>query len=195
MPNWCANTVKISHVSKDMMARVIKACNGQDHEHGLLQEFFPCPAELTNTVAGSVGAQGSPEQDDLELREELNLRKYGHKNWYDWQVSNWGTKWDICEACAEVEDEGYAATLTFDTAWSPPVQAYEKLMELGFIIKAFYYEPGMCYTGIWEDGNDQCIEYSTMSSDEVEAALPKELDEMFQISQSIAEYEQEEENE
>lgn len=190
MPNWCNNVVEISHVSKDMMARVIKAAQASGDEPGLLAEFFPCPEDL-QIVAGSVGAKGSPEQEALELQEDINVKRYGFKNWYDWQVANWGTKWDICEASCTAADDGYAATLSFDTAWSPPIAAYEKLMELGFTIKAFYYEPGMCYAGVWEDGNDNFYEYGGMNSDAVAAEFPKELDEMFCISESMSEWEEE----
>lgn len=189
MPNWCNNVLEISHVSKDMMARVIKSC--EDTDSGLLSEFFPCPQTLKDTVAGSVGAKGSPEQEALELQEDINVKKFGFKNWYDWQVANWGTKWDICEATITPSDDGYAATMSFDTAWSPPVAAYEKLLDLGFTIRAYYYEPGMCYAGIWVDGDDQFYEYSDMSSEQVAEEFPQELDEMFCISESMAEWEAE----
>jgi len=190
MPNWCNNVLEISHVSKDMMARVIKSAEAKGDEPGLLGEFFPCPKEL-QIVAGFVGPKGSPEQDALELQEDLNIKKFGYKNWYDWQVNEWGTKWDICEPTIDVQDDGYQATLSFDTAWAPPVQAYAKLEELGFTIKAYYYEPGMCFAGIYEDGHDDCIEYSSMDSSQVAESFPKELDEMFCISESMAEYEAE----
>jgi hypothetical protein len=35
----------------------------------------------------------------------------------------------------------------FDTAWAPPVNAYEKLVEMGFGVEAMYYEGGMGYAG------------------------------------------------
>ena len=189
MPNWCNNVLEISHVSKDMMARVIKSAEAKGDEPGLLGEFFPCPKEL-QIVAGSVGVQGSPEQEALELQEDLNRKKFGYANWYDWQVNEWGTKWDICEASVTPEPDGYKATLSFDTAWSPPIQAYAKLEELGFTIKAYYYEPGMCYAGIYEDGEDDCYEYSAMDSSQVAEEFPKELDEMFCISESMADWEE-----
>jgi hypothetical protein len=127
----------------------------------------------------------------LELQEDINVKKFGFKNWYDWQVANWGTKWDICEATITPSDDGYSATLGFDTAWSPPIAAYEKLLDLGFSIRAYYYEPGMCFAGIWEDGVDDFYEYSDMTSAQVAEEFPTELDEMFCISESMAEWEEE----
>ena len=81
--------------------------------------------------------------------------------------------------------------LGFDSAWSPPIAAYEKLTEMGFRIRAMYSEPGMCYAGVWEDGVDDYYEYSGMSSTEVAEQLPVELDEAFCISESMAEWEEE----
>jgi hypothetical protein len=67
----------------------------------------------------------------------------------------------------------------------------ERLTELGFTVKLYYYEPGMCFAGIWEDGIDSYYEYSDMSAAEVAECFPKELDEMFCISESMAEWEEE----
>jgi len=85
--------------------------------------------------------------------------------------------------------------LTFDSAWAPPTGAYEKLEDLGFSIRAMYYEPGMCFAGIWENGNDDYYEYGDMSSEQIAEELPVELDEAFCISESVAEYEEEENQE
>jgi hypothetical protein len=68
----------------------------------------------------------------------------------------------------------------------------ERLVEMGFGVKLYYYEPGMCFAGIWEDGNDDYYEYGSMRSDEVAETLPAELNEMFCISDTVAEYEAEE---
>lgn len=187
MPNWCNNVVKMTAISKDMIDRVVKSA-----EDGLLQEFIPCPQELLDTVAGSVGADGSPEQQALEDQQTINRKKYGYPTWYEWKIANWSTKWDLTDCTAEVEDEGYAVTLTFDTAWSPPIEAYAKLEEMGFTIKAYYYEPGMQFAGVWEAGSDDCYQ-DWGDAKGAEAMLPKELDEQFAISESQAEWEEEDE--
>jgi hypothetical protein len=51
-------------------------------------------------------------------------------------------------------------TLSFDTAWGPPVAFYAKMTELGFDIDATYYEEGMQFAGHYtsEDG-DYSVEY------------------------------------
>ena len=47
------------------------------------------------------------------------------------------------------------ATMSFDTAWSPPIGLYERLQVLGFYVRASYFEPGMGFAGRWIDGDDQ----------------------------------------
>jgi len=82
--------------------------------------------------------------------------------------------------------------LTFDSAWAPPTNAYEKLMAMGFQIRAMYYEPGMGFCGVWDNGQDDEYSLGGLNSDEVAELLPPELDEAYGISESIAEYEDEE---
>jgi hypothetical protein len=62
---------------------------------------------------------------------------------------------------------------------------------LGFTVRAYYYEGGMCYAGIWEDGQDDYYDLSGMDSAQVKEQLPTELDEMFCISEYMAEWEEE----
>ena len=181
MPNWCNNVVEIKHTDPAMIERVREAFN----KGALLNEFIPCPAELHEHDA--------PVRDG-ELAKRF-VEQYGASDWYNWQVQNWGTKWDIGADGYEADDmgtdHGHGLILTFDSAWSPPTGAYERLMELGFTIKAYYYEPGMCFAGIWEDGDDDFYEYTDMDSNEVAEEFPRELDEMFCISESMAEWEEE----
>jgi len=54
-----------------------------------------------------------------------------------------------------------------------------------------YYEPGMAFAGIWEDGSDDFYEYGGMNSEQIAETLPEALDEAFCISESVAEWEEE----
>jgi hypothetical protein len=80
----------------------------------------------------------------------------------------------------------------FDSAWSPPIGAYDKLVELGFTVDAYYYEGGMAYAGTYSDGNDDSISLEGMTADEIEQDYP-DLNEAFGISESMREYEEPEE--
>jgi len=190
MPNWCNNTVEIYHEDPAMLERVRVAFK----DGRLLDEFIPVPEEL-RIVAGCVGDANDPEQIKLVEQTEANVEKYGYGNWYDFCVNEWGTKWDIGADGAEAQDIPGGLMLSFDSAWAPPTGAYEKLEDLGFSIRATYYEPGMCFAGIWENGNDDYYEYGSMSSEEVRETMPVELDEAYCISEYLAECEEEEKEE
>jgi hypothetical protein len=160
-------------------------------EGKLLEEFCPVPKSL-HIVAGMVGEKGSPEQIDLEAQEQANLKEHGYKTWYDYCVNEWGTKWDVGgDDLGPAQDIPGGLIMQFDSAWAPPCMAYEKMMDLGFSIRATYYEPGMAFCGIWEDGNDDFYEIGDMTADQVEEMLPEFLDESYGISECIREYEEE----
>jgi hypothetical protein len=84
--------------------------------------------------------------------------------WYNWCVNNWGTKWDIGSDNGEVHGLNPTivdneATMSFDSAWSPPIGLYKELVLRGFRVIASYFEPGMGYCGVWTDGDDLYTEY------------------------------------
>lgn len=132
MPNWCLNKLTVSHTDKAAMDRFVKAYN----KGALCNEFLPIP-------------EGYLEDG----------------RWYDWCVANWQTKWDVGSDNNEAHGlnptvVGNQATMTFDSAWSPPIGLYERLVELGFDVEATYWEPGMAYCGLWQDGEDHYVGYT-----------------------------------
>jgi hypothetical protein len=154
----------------------------------------PMPEEL-NITSGRLG--DGEEQRELERKTAENLEKHGFANWYDFNVAKWGTKWEIGGNGDEAErdEDGLGFSALFDSAWSPPIAVCEALVEQGFEVVLYYYEPGMGYCGKFEDGNDEYYEYSGENSNTVRAAIGSDLDDMFGISESMAEYEAENEQE
>ena len=190
MPNWCNNTVEIYHDDPAMIERARKAFN----DAKFLNEFVPVP-EALQIVAGRVGADDNPEQIKLQEQTMLNLSTYGYATWYDYCVNEWGTKWDVGGDGYEAQDIPGGLMLTFESAWAPPVAAYDKLEAQGFRIRAMYYEPGMGFAGVYEDGHDHYYEYGGMNSAAIAEELPAELDEAFGISEDVAQWEAENEEE
>jgi len=199
MPNWCSNTLTISHPDREMMKRVIEAYN----KNRLLDEFIPIPLELKEgamNLDALMKIRNWEYKKELDaVREELNKKYFGYKDWYDYSVAKWGTKWDIgCGDAYETKKlkdlDKNTITLGFDSAWSPPIEAYEKLCEMGFSIRAYYYEGGCAYCGVWEDGVDE--EYSIEGNSEwVKENIPQEIDYEFAISDNMAQWESENEEE
>lgn len=183
MPNWCSNIATLRHNDTTVIDKIEQA-------DGVLQALIPCPEELLNDELTTWG-HGDEEKQRDQLRQEM-IRKYGYQSWYDWNIANWGTKWDLSDVTKTRIDDN-TIQLNFDSAWSPPTEAYERLQEEGFEILAYYYEPGMCFAGIWNNGIDEC--YSNWGDSEgARNTLPQELDDTFAISEQQAEWEAENED-
>jgi len=190
MPNWCNNNLTLTHEDPAMIQRAADALLRGE----FLNEFCPVPADL-QIVSGRVGDDADTEQKKLEDQTKANLEKYGYGNWYDYCVAEWGTKWDVgCEGSTDVHPDGKMLHTYFDSAWSPPIGAYEKLEALGFTVNAMYYEGGMGYAGVYGEGVDDEILLEGLSADDIELHYP-ELDEAFGISECMREYEAEQQEE
>ena len=127
----------------------------------------------------------------------------------DWEYGNavetWGTKWDVSLEGLEFEDHGDGtASITgwFDSAWAPPVAAYEQLAQDfdSCVIEASYFEPGMDFAGFWSSENGE--EHLDNLHDQWERGddacdLYKQLDEEYNLSEQFQEWDEEfsEENE
>jgi hypothetical protein len=186
MPNWCSNNLVLTHEDPAMIQRAYDALERGE----FLQEFIPVPEQL-KIVAGMVSDPDA--QKKLEEDTARNLEELGYGNWYDYCVGEWGTKWDVGEqGASDIHPGGKMLHTSFDSAWSPPVNAYEKLMAMGFGVEAMYYEGGMAYAGTWSDGCDEYVDLSGMSADDIEQNYA-DLDECFGISECMREYEEPEE--
>jgi hypothetical protein len=153
MPNWCLNKLTVEHNDPQMLDRFVQAYN-----KGIVcNEFIPKPEDIGD-------------------------------EWFDWCVNNWGTKWDIGADIGTEREECYGlratmvgnqANCSFDSAWAPPIGLYEKLVELGYNVKASYFEPGMAFCGIYDNGVDNFVEYT--SKDMIPVAIWNDynLDEFF----------------
>lgn len=151
---------------------------------------IPVPECLTREGASTHGGEDAEDYD--RIRAE-NRAETGFESWYDFCTNRWGTKWDVggADASITIDDDGLGFTASFDSAWAPPTGVYEQLVEDGYSVRGFYYEPGMSFAGIYDDGCDDC--YSDWGDAEgARDQLPQELDEMFGISESQAEWEEEE---
>lgn len=99
------------------------------------------------------------------------------KDWYNWRCENWGTKWDIYDMTFEVirDDTLY---LSFYSAWSPPIEAYFTLIKMGFDINAWYYESGMCFCGIFKNGENMMFDTCD---------TPEEVKKIFNLNENNTE--------
>lgn len=192
MPNWCNNTIQVYHPDQAKLRALVEAFNkGEMCEH-----IWPVPESL-KIVAGRVGDDDNEDQKRLVEQTEANLEKHGYGNWYDFCVGEWGTKWDVGGDGMEVDPATVEndVTLCFDSAWAPPTAIYEKMLDLGFSITAYYYEGGMAFCGKWWDGDDDYYEIGGLTAEQVRDTIPEDLDECMGISESIEMWKEENQEE
>ena len=180
MPNYCNNILVLKNTDPAQITKAAEALKAGD----FLKTFIPIPEELKETTAPA--KEGSPSVI-------YNGQEY--TDWYMFCVNEWGTKWDVdAYNDAEISEDGTELTVSFDSAWSPPTEAYRKLEEQGFEIDAMYYEPGMGFCGEYSDGFDETYEVSA-NADDVDAEIPERINEAFCIAENMRMWEEDMENE
>jgi hypothetical protein len=154
MPNDCYNRLILRHSDNTKIEEAIAAFKAGT----LLHYFAPQPADIGN----------NPQSVDFGDNERATV-----PDWYTWRNEHWGTKWDI------YDQRGYKRTKTavefsFDTAWSPPIKAYEAAMkDHGFEVEAEYDEPNMSLSGYWFPKRGFHLRYDYEWEPEVE--LPEQV--------------------
>jgi len=122
--------------------------------------------------------------DDASLLQHIipmNEALLDGGDWYEWRLDNWGTKWDIYEThCTRIDAN--TLSMTFYTAWSPPIPIFDKLTDMGYEINARYLDEGWMYVGEYVDGFD----WSTADVESISEVHP-ELDDEFGISEMMQE--------
>lgn len=69
----------------------------------------------------------SDEEWDLFIKALNNRRKYGALNWYNWNIENWGTKWN---AYNQPDNRNTDNIIFFQTAWNCPNKVIERLSKM-----------------------------------------------------------------
>lgn len=196
MPNWCMNKLRITHDDLHALDKFVEGWNSGS----LFQALIPCPQELLDTVSGSIGLStdgNKSQQYRYEMHQfqmDLNKRIFGYKDWYDYCVSEWGTKWDVgyrseSDNLAEIQvGEGqHFVEVSFESAWSPPIEAYDKLSDLGYRIEAYYYEPGCAFCGRYDEDGEQTYQIES-GVKWAKKNLPRDIDEAFGIIETMEQY-------
>ena len=139
MPNWVITRIYVTGPEDKIKEFEGKSLRPNEDEDGEFQRTFSFdrikgrPEELANTVFPSPKPEVRKVKDmqgnEIEIevyRENINnatpdqqeelRQKYGHSNWYDWNLDNWGTKWDCSDSTYNEKDK----ILQFQTAWSCP---------------------------------------------------------------------------
>lgn len=163
MPNYCSNRLIVRNQTPEFLEF---AKDGFTFE-----QIIPTPKELLESKA--------PIDDDAKGAEFQ--AKYGASDWYDWRVKSWGCKWNV-EAPIEASEEG----VFFDTAWSPPIEAFTRLSNN---FPGVEFELAYCELGNWFAG------VAVMKDGELIDSAAKEDEDIKQIAVDIFNHEFEEDEE
>jgi hypothetical protein len=154
MPNWVYNTLtiqgpkeQVDFIKDKLNAPYTKSFdqwNMETKEMEFKEYSFSNPVfafhNIHNHLQDGISNEEYLNQSDHKqpLAEALMFKG---NNWYDWNVRNWGTKWDVAVSNDEKypdtelleyksEGEDNWVVYKFNTAWSPPAPAIIKLSTL-----------------------------------------------------------------
>ena len=149
MPNHCTNYLQITGDDKEVMRFHDAIIKGEIQEHEqfrILDNLFPTPEELKNTPKGSYSE--SDKQKTMEEQNKTNTKKFGYKDWYEWNCANYGSKWTDFDGVINTYEAGLL-DVVFVSAWSPIIQGMvhvsKEFPTLNFILT--YEEGGMQFLG------------------------------------------------
>ena len=115
---------------------------------------------MPNWCNNKLTIKGSKKELDLFIQTHFNNKgefdfntivpeQYDDQGdvWYNWRISNWGTKWNACYV--ETYWETDTLIIMYDTAWSPSLAITFKLLEMypELDIEHSFYEGGMDIAG------------------------------------------------
>lgn len=120
-------------------------------------------------------AKPDGEEYDLSLNALMPIPDEQKDNWYNWCITNWGTKWDVDAKITSVveNDDNKTVVYRFDSAWSPPVELFSAVLNAGneeydnLYFHLAYAESGMGFIGVAEgdveegfsDWCDECYDW------------------------------------
>jgi hypothetical protein len=109
--------------------------------------------------------------------------QYDEEEWSDWNIHNWGTKWDATPRNIYWPDK-YTVNFEIYTAWEPPIAFYENMERMGYVVNGYYLEEGMGLLGVYYEGNHDKYEFSNLTANEMVNKLPSWVDELFGLIES-----------
>jgi hypothetical protein len=202
MPNWCYNTVNIYGPTDEV--KRLRATIAT--EQGGWRDLMPMPEALKGTTSptpdspdphphwANLVADGSMTQERYDELVASNIKRYedgqkvkeltGYTDWYEWCVSNWGTKWGDCDTqIGEVTQ--VTPTIAhfhsyFETAWGPYDERFWEIATSNFEVAVIiwnteesdaFYGTQAFYKGerIYDDQTNEYINLPEYDDDDPQA--------------------------
>lgn len=179
MPTWCSQFVEVRGEEKEIKRminsfRVDKSTRGKyEEESGWdINQLFPVPEELAETPHASIIPEWSQEEKDLWLKnkQEENLAKFGARDWFEWQIKNYGTKWGA--SYIQIDDEALSNcsdsfSFKFESPWCTCPGLMAKVSSLfPSVLIGIHAIEQMNMFAVWETYHDgEMIEYGEADVD------------------------------
>jgi hypothetical protein len=143
MPNWVYNNMNVNGTAKDLIAfrdKASKIAPSGISEDGVLEykDENASPLSFWNFIEPEnkpryFGASDYKPDGYAEMSMEDRMAiamKHESDGWYDWNVSNWGVKWDAGSVNLTDMTDDKAAYLgySFETAWGIPEQVFTAIV-------------------------------------------------------------------
>lgn len=146
MPNWVFNSLSISGPAEQISAlkqqlnkpftKVHENFNMETKQMEFKEYKYTNPIFAFHNIYNHIQDGVSDEVYQSQPDHSKNPLDFSGNDWYNWNVRNWGTKWDIGVMDddkypdTEITDEGEDfVAYRFNTAWSPPIEAIIKLVD------------------------------------------------------------------
>jgi hypothetical protein len=169
MPNWVYSGINVSSPLTKKQEEIIEKIKKVG---SICQYYKPRPEEY-NFVSGHANIDGKKckywrreEIDgvmtDIPIEEsEIDklVEKYGFRDWYDWSLHNWNTKWGDCSL--EIDHCSISCELRFETAWSPICDSILEIFAKDFPDFHFWYEEECEWGGEKNYEEGKCVHESS----------------------------------
>ena len=122
MPNWCYNHLTITGDKKNL-----------DRIKFHLEDIEKKDNQSPGVFMALVGRDQS-----------IELNEYEHGGWYQANIDYWGCKWDVSYDESGLDYTDDSITMSFNSAYSPPVPFIQHLGRLFNVQCELYYEEPSC---------------------------------------------------
>ena len=174
MANHCDNYLQAPDGDVSLLTDYVSHRNGVYLPDVYLdfEKILPYPKPIKDSL--HLWDEGASKKD-RDKAKKINQAMTGYDSWYEWGAENWGTAQNSFDGCVN-ED-----SISFMTAWTPPIQAIVELSkQIGRPLRMLYDESGMDFCGellAQPDGTFVDNVYSPRSK------APKEIRDSFFIDE------------
>ena len=173
MPNWCFNygTITVRSSTPNTGRLIFQKLADEDSKERWFGRVLPCPPEMHLGLASTQGKEEYMTLEWLEANsdfqgdfgdfskrfkasaeyEQYLQETFGSLSWYNWNLNNYGCKWDVLADVTVLSEE--SLEFSFDSPWGPPIVFFQFLVDMGLDVVLTYDEPGQEFCGTFS-----CIE-------------------------------------